>query len=54
MQTLTSDDTDYIAASFKAWCRENHKPAPAVEDALAYLTYVQDNAPFIAELIDDD
>jgi len=54
MQTLTADEIDYIAASFRAWCSAHGKSAPTADDALAYFSYVQEHEPFIAERIDDD
>ncbi len=54
MQTLTSDEIDYIAASFRAWCSAEGKAAPTADDALAYFTQVQAQEPFIAERIDGD
>lgn len=54
MQTITSDEIDYIVASFKAWCRTNAKPAPTAEDALAYFNYAQNAEPFVAERLDGD
>jgi hypothetical protein len=54
MQTVTSDESDYIVASFRAWCVANGKAAPTVEDAFAYFNYVQANEPFVAEKLDGD
>ncbi len=54
MQTLTSDEIDYIAASFRAWCSAEGKGAPTADDALAYFTHVQAHEPYIAERIDGD
>ena len=54
MQTLTSQDIDYLAASFKAWCAANSKPAPTTEDAFIYFSYVQEQEPYLADLIDGD
>lgn len=54
MQTITSDEIDYIVASFRAWCVANDKPAPTAEDALAYFSYAQSNEPFVAEKLDGD
>ncbi len=58
MQTLTSEEIDYVSASFRAWCAvhtESHaKPAPTLESAFAYFSYVQEHEPFVAELIDGD
>jgi hypothetical protein len=54
LQTLTSSEIDYIAASFRAWCAAQDKPAPTADDASAYLSHVQANEPFVAERIDDD
>lgn len=54
MQTLTSDEIDYIATSFRAWCAAQGKSAPTADDALAYFSHVQANEPFVAEWIDDD
>ena len=54
MQTLTSDEIDYITGSFRAWCAAEGKLAPTAEDAAAYFSHVQDHEPFIAERIDGD
>jgi hypothetical protein len=54
MQTLTSDEIDYIAASFRAWCASEGKAAPTADDAAAYFSHVQTHEPFIAERIDGD
>jgi hypothetical protein len=54
MQTLTSDEIDYIAASFRAWCAAEGKLIPTADDALAYFSHVRTHEPFIAERIDDD
>ncbi len=54
MQTLTSQDIDYIGVSFKLWCAASDKPAPTAEHAFAYFSYVQEQEPYIAELIDGD
>ena len=54
MQTLTSDEIDYVAASFRAWCAGHGKAVPTVEDALAYFTDAQSNEPFVAEKLDGD
>ena len=54
MQTVTTDEIDYVTASFRAWCLEHEKPAPTVEDAFAYFNHAQSNEPFIAEKLDGD
>jgi len=54
MQTVTSDEIDYIVASFRSWCATHGKPAPTAEEAMAYFSYVQTNEPFIAEKLDGD
>jgi len=54
MLTMTSQDIDYVTASFKAWCVQNTKPAPTAEDAEVYFTYVQHFEPSVAELLDND
>jgi hypothetical protein len=54
MQTVTSDEIDYITASFKAWCAANAKPAPTAEEAYAYFQHAQAAEPFIAEKLDGD
>ena len=54
MQTLTSEEIGYIAASFRAWCAANGKFAPTADDALAYFSHVQSHEPFVAERIDGD
>lgn len=54
MQTLNSAEIDYVTASFKAWCAENHKPAPTLEDAAVFFAHVQSREPHLAELMDDD
>ena len=54
MQTLTSDEIDYIIASFRAWCAAQGKTPPTAEDAAAYFSHVQDHEPFVAERIDGD
>jgi hypothetical protein len=54
MQTLTSDEIDYIAASFRAWCTAHVPSTPTAKDALVYFSYVQAHEPFVAEKIDGD
>jgi hypothetical protein len=54
MQTVTSDEIDYIVASFRAWCVANGKPAPTAEDAFVYFSHVQEHEPFVAEKLDSD
>ena len=54
MQTLTSGEIDFIAASFCAWCAAHGKSAPTEDDALAYFSHVQAHEPFVAERIDGD
>ena len=54
MLTMTSDEIDYVAASFKAWCAAHGKPAPDADDALAYFTYAPTQDPTVAEFIDGD
>lgn len=54
MQTITSDEIDYIVASFRAWCADNGKPLPTAEDAFAYFSYAQAHEPFVADKIDGD
>ena len=54
MQTITSDEIDYIVANFKAWCVANAKPAPTAEDAFAYFAHAQSSEPFVAERLDGD
>ena len=54
MQTLTSEEIDYVSASFRAWCAVHAKPVPTLESAFAYFSYVQKHEPFAAELIDGD
>lgn len=54
MQTITTDEIEYIAASFRAWCAAQGKPAPTAEDAFAYFSHAQTNEPFVAEKLDGD
>ncbi len=54
MLTMTSQEIDYVAASFKAWCVQHKKPAPTAEDAEVYFTYVQHFEPSVAELLNND
>ena len=54
MQTLTSAEIDYIAASFQAWYAAQGKSAANADDALAYFSHVQAHEPFVAERIDGD
>jgi len=54
MLTMTSQEIDYVAASFAAWCAANGTSAPDVTAALAYFNHVQENEAYVAELIDAD
>ncbi len=54
MLTMTEQEIDFVAASFRAWCTENGKLAPSADDAAAYFAQVQNNEPMAAELIDHD
>jgi hypothetical protein len=54
MQTLTSEDIDYVSGSFRAWCTANNQPKPSLDQAFAYFSYVQEYEPYVAELIDGD
>jgi hypothetical protein len=52
--TMTSQEIDYVAASFAAWCAANGRSSPDVTAALAYFNQVQHHEPYAAELIDAD
>jgi len=54
MLTMTSQEIDYVVASFKAWCVQHDKPAPTLEDAEVYYTHVQHFEPAVAEFVDGD
>ncbi len=54
MQTISSGEIDYLAASFRAWCKANAVTTPDADAAQAYFAYVRENEPYAAELIDDD
>lgn len=54
MLTVTEQEIDFVAASFKAWCAQHGKAAPTADDAAAYFAFAQSNEPYAAELIDND
>ena len=54
MLTMTEQEIDFVAASFRAWCTARGKSAPTADDALAYFSHVQAHEPFVAERIDGD